>query len=193
MSDVADRAASGVDAALGYDTGTTSAAAGSAGQAAGGVVDSVRQQATTRLDQGKDTAATGLTSVADAVRRMGQGLREQDQGAITQYAAQYGDALAGQIERLSSYLQGRDVNRLVTEVEGVARRQPALFLGGAFLLGLAGARFIKSSRPAPDLAAMMPDPSRALPPATTPTAGAGAPPAPGEATASDQTQPTTIG
>jgi hypothetical protein len=31
------------------------------------------------------------------------------------------------------------------EVENFGRRQPALLLGGAFLLGLASARFLKSS------------------------------------------------
>jgi hypothetical protein len=33
----------------------------------------------------------------------------------------------------------------VSEAEDFARRQPALFLGGAFALGLLGARFLKSS------------------------------------------------
>ena len=36
---------------------------------------------------------------------------------------------------------------MVTQVEQYARRQPAIFLGGAFALGLLGARFLKSSNP----------------------------------------------
>jgi hypothetical protein len=148
------------------------------------VVGQVQEQATTRLDRQKETAATGLSSVADAVRQVGQNLRGQgeEQGAIVQYAAQYGDKAADQIERLTDYLRRNDATQLVREVEGFARRQPALFLGGAFLLGLAGARFLKSSRPAPELPGTPPDASRALPPIggtvrtgadITPTAGAG--------------------
>jgi hypothetical protein len=34
---------------------------------------------------------------------------------------------------------------MIQEVERFARRQPALFLGGAFTLGLIAARFLKSS------------------------------------------------
>jgi hypothetical protein len=34
---------------------------------------------------------------------------------------------------------------MVRNVEDFARRQPALFIGGAFMLGLLGARFLKSS------------------------------------------------
>lgn len=164
-------------AATGGTTGTTGGIVDQAKQTTSQVVGQVQEQAATRLDRQKENAAAGLGSVADAVRQMGQSLREQggEQGAIVQYAAQYGDRAAEQIERLTNYLRQNDVNQLVREVEGFARRQPALFLGGAFLLGLTGARFLKSSAPAPELPGTPPDASRALPPATTATAGVGGP------------------
>jgi hypothetical protein len=62
----------------------------------------------------------------------------------------------------------------VDEVENFARRRPAMFLGGAFLLGLAATRFLKSSRQSHSSEfeharyAGEPDPSRALPAAETP-------------------------
>ena len=155
-------------------------------QTTGQVVGQVKEQAASRLDRQKEAAAAGLSSVADAVRQVGQNLRGQgeEQSPVAQYAAQYGDKAAQQIERLTEYLRRNDAGQLLHEVEGFARRQPALFLGGAFLLGLAGARFLKSSNPAADLPYPAPDASRALPPAggTTaggtgewPTAGAGVP------------------
>jgi len=155
-------------------------------QTTGQVVGQVKEQAATRLDRQKEAAAAGLSSVADAVRQAGQNLRVQGEGQspVARYAAQYGDKAAEQIERLTEYLRRNDAGQLVREVEGFARRQPALFLGGAFLLGLAGARFLKSSNPAADLPYPAPDASRALPPAggtsaggagTGPTAGAGVP------------------
>jgi hypothetical protein len=151
-------------------------------QTTGQVVGQAQGQAATRLDRQKEAAAAGLSSVADAVRQMGQNLRGQAEGQspVVQYAAQYGERAADQIGRLTDYLRRNDVNHLVREVEGFARRQPALFVGGAFLLGLAGSRFLKSSRPAPELPGAPPDASRALPPlgGTTP-AGVGATPAAG--------------
>ena len=125
-----------------------------------------------RADQQRDNAASGLASVAGAVRRMGEGLRGQDQGAIADYTAQYGDKLANRIERTSDYLRGHDVGQIVTEVENFARRRPGMFLGGAFLLGLAATRFLKSSRQSsehqrayPQANWSVPDPNKALPPA----------------------------
>jgi hypothetical protein len=76
------------------------------------------------------------------MRQSSQGLRDQDQGAVAGYAEQAADRLDGAAE----YLRQRDVPQLVDEVEGFARRQPAMFLGAAFGLGLLAARFVKSSR-----------------------------------------------
>jgi len=112
-------------------------------QAARHVVDQARDQATSKLGTQKDNAAAGLTSVAQALRQTGQQLREQDQTGVTSYI----DGAADQVEQLSSYLQNHDIGQLVDEVEHFARRRPALFVGGAFVLGILGARFLKSTRP----------------------------------------------
>lgn len=109
----------------------------------GQVADLAREQVSTRLSGQKDRAAEGLTSVADALRQTGQQLRGQDQQMVTDYI----DSAAQQVERISNYLRQNDLGRLVDDIEGLARRQPGLFLGGAFALGLLGARFLKSSRP----------------------------------------------
>jgi hypothetical protein len=55
------------------------------------------------------------------------------------------DRLAETTERLATNLEGKDLDQIVDEVEQFARRQTALFLGGAFALGLVAARFLKSS------------------------------------------------
>ena len=57
----------------------------------------------------------------------------------------YVDQAADQVERLSEYVRERDVVQIAGDVEKFARREPALFLGGAFVLGLCAARFLKSS------------------------------------------------
>lgn len=110
-------------------------------QKAGEVVDQAKQQATSQLSSQKDRAVDSLGTVADALRQTGKHLRESDQQGIAQYA----DKAAERVEQFSGQLRGKDVQEIVRDVERYARQQPALFLGGAFVLGLLGARFLKSS------------------------------------------------
>jgi len=94
------------------------------------------------INSQKARAADGLGSVADALRQSGETLRSKDpQTPLTQYIS----GAADQVERLSGYLRSNSVNDMVTGLEQFARRQPALFIGTAFMLGLLGARFLKSS------------------------------------------------
>jgi uncharacterized protein YjbJ (UPF0337 family) len=141
------QSAQGGSGAISDVTGQARATAGQiadeAQQRAGQAVDTARHQVASQVSSQKDRAAEGLGSVAQALRQTGQQLREQDQIGVTQYI----DRAADQVDRISGYLGRRDVGQLVDDVEDFARRQPALFLGGAFVLGLLGARFIKSSRP----------------------------------------------
>jgi hypothetical protein len=130
----------------------------------GKVVDQVQEQATSKLDEQKKTAAQGLQSVADAVRQAGHSLKQQGHGGITTYASEYGTKAAAQIERVTNYLRQRDANAIIEDVQDFARRKPAYFLGGAFLLGFAGVRFLKSSTPS-----VIPERTPlALPPASSP-------------------------
>jgi hypothetical protein len=109
------------------------------------VVDQVQQQAGSKLDRQKDEAAGELHKLAGAVRHLGDELGGENQGAIAHYAAEYGRKAADGLERFTNYIEQHDTRALVGELEDFGRRQPALMIGGAFLLGLAGARFLKSS------------------------------------------------
>jgi ElaB/YqjD/DUF883 family membrane-anchored ribosome-binding protein len=110
-------------------------------QQAGQLADQAKQQATSQLSSQKQRATQSLGSVSQALRQTGQHLREQDQGTI----AQYTDKAAEQVERVSGFLKNKNVSELMSEAERFARQQPSLFLGGAFALGVLGARFLKSS------------------------------------------------
>lgn len=134
-------------------TGTTgmpgsSATAGSAdtpGQSTpgfgSGIVDKVRERATAQLTSQKDRAFDGIGSVAQAVRQSTQQLRDQHHDTLAGYVEQAAD----QIDRLAQQLRGKDVGELLDDAQQLARRQPALFVGSAFAIGLLGARFLKSS------------------------------------------------
>jgi hypothetical protein len=119
----------------------------SAKETARGLMDQVKDQATTQAEEKKHTMASGLRSVADAFRQMGDGLAKQENGPVAKYAADLGRAAGNQTEKLSRYMEGRDVHEMVDDLHDFARRKPALFLGGALLLGLGLSRFLKSSRP----------------------------------------------
>jgi len=104
-------------------------------------MDEATRQAKSALSGQKEEAAGQLHGLAQALRETSGQLRDQDQGTFANYSNQVAD----QIDRVSSYLQDRDVNDLMRDAEDFARRQPELFIGGAFTLGLLAARFMKSS------------------------------------------------
>jgi len=109
------------------------------------VVSQVQQQASSELNRQKESAASELSTVVNAVRRFGETLTNEGQGPIARMAAQYGDKAADGLDRVAKYLRDQDPKRLLNDVQNFGRRQPALLIGGAFLLGFAGARIIKSS------------------------------------------------
>ena len=79
------------------------------------------------------------------MRQFGKTLNNEGQGPIARFAAQYGDKAADGLDRVARYVREQDPKRLLADVQSFGRRQPALMIGGAFLLGFAGARLIKSS------------------------------------------------
>lgn len=104
-------------------------------------VEQVSDQAKTTVDSRMSDVAQELGSVAEAVRSTTVELEGQDQQKI----AQYGNRIADQIDQVSSYLNNHGVEDVLADAENLARRQPALFLGGAFMLGLVVGRFLRSS------------------------------------------------
>jgi exonuclease VII large subunit len=108
---------------------------------AAGLMDKVRDGATSQLTTQKDRATQSIGSVVQAVRQSTQQLRDNQHETIAQYI----DQAAGQLERLSSRLQEKSVNELMRDAQDLARRRPAVFIGSAFAIGLLGARFLKSS------------------------------------------------
>lgn len=106
-----------------------------------GIVDQAKSAAETRMSVGVSAASDTLQQTAHAIRQSGQSLREQEQTQVATLA----DSAAVQVERVAGYLQGTDARQLIGDVEGLARREPVLFLAGGLGLGLLAARLLKSS------------------------------------------------
>lgn len=111
-------------------------------ETAGNLVGQARTQVKTQLTSQKDKAAESLGGVAEAIRNTGTQLNEQEQPApVGRYVNQAADV----IENVAQYLRTKDVDEMFGQVEDLARRQPAVFIGAAFALGFIAARFLKSS------------------------------------------------
>jgi hypothetical protein len=117
-----------------------------------GMKDQVVDQAKNTLQQARDRASSSLgeskgqfadqfRTIADALRRTTEHLRAEDQQRI----AGLTETVARQVEQVADYLRNKDARAMRQDLESLARRQPAIMIGGAVLLGLIGARFLKSS------------------------------------------------
>ena len=60
-------------------------------------------------------------------------------------AADYVDAAAEQLNQASQYLEDHNLSQVIRDAGELARRHPAVAVGGMFLTGLALARFLKAS------------------------------------------------
>jgi hypothetical protein len=110
-------------------------------QQAGDLANRGTEQVKSQLANQKHEASQRMVPIQSALRETGQQLRKQGQGSVAGYA----DQAADQVERVSGYLRETDVDEMVDEARGFARRRPAVFLGGAVALGFLVTRFLKST------------------------------------------------
>jgi ElaB/YqjD/DUF883 family membrane-anchored ribosome-binding protein len=111
------------------------------------ITEQAQQTAEAHVSTQKDQAASALHSVAEAVRQSGDQLR-QEQPQLASLANQAAD----RVDSASDYIRQHDVRDFVHSAEDFARREPLIFLGGAFAIGLIAARFLKASSPSRDSA-----------------------------------------
>jgi sirohydrochlorin ferrochelatase len=100
-----------------------------------------RERAGSSLGESKGQFAEQFGTIAEALRRTTEHLRSEDQQRI----AGLTETVARQVDQVANYLRSKDARAMRLDLENLARRQPALVLGGALVLGLLGARFLKSS------------------------------------------------
>ena len=148
-ADGTEQALPGTDSE-GTDAGTGGGAKEQVRQAKDKVMDQARttlrdarDRAGSTFAQGRRQAADGIGGLGHAFRSTGETLRGEDQARFADVA----DTVARQMDRAADYLRESDGTTMARDLEGLARRQPALVFVGAFALGLAAARFFRSSTP----------------------------------------------
>jgi hypothetical protein len=118
------------------ETGATPPAQGA------GMIDRGKERVLSSVDDQKIRVARTLGAVASSLKSSGAEMHTGDAAAIGGVV----ERVADQIDRAATYLERSDVEEIVGGVERFARRNPALFIGAAFAVGVLGARFLKSSR-----------------------------------------------
>jgi hypothetical protein len=102
----------------------------------------VGDKVSSALRDQKATGADYLGKVAGAIHRSADAFAEEVPAAA-RYIHQAGD----QVEALAGAVRDSSPREMLDEVQAFARRQPALFFGGALVLGFAALRFLKSAPP----------------------------------------------
>jgi len=108
---------------------------------AGEVKEEASFQVREQVDQRSTQAGQQVSALAQAFRPSVQKLRSEGNTS----AANLVDGIAGRADRLGSYMQSADADRLLEDVEDFARRRPWLTAGAAALAGFMASRFVKAS------------------------------------------------
>ncbi|WP_206050261.1 hypothetical protein [Oceaniglobus ichthyenteri] len=122
---------------------TASTIADDAKDTAQSAVESVTHAAASQAKAAKSSAADEMSGVASALRTAADEMRsgspqERTFGQIAEGLADASDAL-----------RDKDLATMVDDVTKFARKNPAVFLGGAALIGFAATRFAKASHDVP--------------------------------------------
>ena len=91
-------------------------------------------------EEQKVAGAERVSAIAGAISRTADELESE-----LPQAARYVRGAATEIQNLSDTVRQRDINVLLRDVQDLARRQPAAFLGVSVLAGFAAIRFLKTS------------------------------------------------
>ncbi len=113
-----------------------------------GEAEHLREEITTKgksmLNEEKKAAADVLGTVANALRKSEQHLREQN-ASIT---ADYFGRISQQMSQVASDLRERDLDTLLSRISAYSRSHPEAFFGIAIASGFFASRLLKSAAPA---------------------------------------------
>ena len=106
------------------------------------------------VDRRSTEAGEQVTAVAEALRKAADDLESDGKEAPARMARQAAERLQG----VGGYLSVSDGQRILSDLESFARRQPWLVTAAGALVGIAAARFLKASRPSPSTTVNTPAP-----------------------------------
>lgn len=116
-------------------------AASTAQEKAGELKERGQHRLADQLDQRSTEVGSQARTMAHAVRRSSEQLRQDGNATPARIAEQAAD----RIEQLGSYLEGKRGQEMLRDVEDFARRRPWLVAGIGVVAGLTASRFLKAS------------------------------------------------
>jgi hypothetical protein len=106
---------------------------------AGESYQAAKEEVTHRAEGAKSSIADELSGMSEALRHASEELRDN---STSRHAFGW---VADSLNDASQAIRSRETSQLMSDIGGFARRNPALFLGGAALVGFAISRFAKAS------------------------------------------------
>jgi hypothetical protein len=116
-------------------------AAGQAQEKAREAAGQARGRLTEQVDRRSTEAGQRVAGTAGDVRSVAQELRNQGKDGPARVAEQVAD----RGERLGSYLERSDAERILRDIEDFGRRQPWVVVAGGLAVGFLASRFLKAS------------------------------------------------
>jgi uncharacterized protein YjbJ (UPF0337 family) len=115
--------------------------AGQAQEKVQGAAQQAKGRISDEVDQRSTQAGQQVNTVAQDVRSVAEELRSQGKDKPAQYAEQ----AAERVQSAGQWLEQKNGDELLRDVEDFARRNPWAVAAGGLVLGLAASRFLKAS------------------------------------------------
>jgi hypothetical protein len=115
--------------------------AGQAQEKAAEIAQKAQENVRRQVDERSTQAGEQVGGTAEDLRSVGEELRKQGKDGPAKLAEQ----AAEQTERVGSYLQEKNSDELLHDLEDFGRRRPWAVLAGGLVAGVAAARFLKAS------------------------------------------------
>ena len=97
-----------------------------------------------RIEKRTHTAGARISEVAKLLRSSVRDVQSRD----SPFADDVVESIAQRLDAAGRYLSASDTDRLLADVESLARRVPLTFTVTGFLLGFSTGRFLRASRDA---------------------------------------------
>jgi hypothetical protein len=112
------------------------------------VAEQARSAAADRVDLVRDQAESAKAKAAERVRKLGHAVRKIGEHMRIEeqfYIAEQANSASQRLESVATYIDDAELGTLVRDAERLTRTNPALVLGGTFLVGLVAGRILKPS------------------------------------------------
>lgn len=123
--------------------GPAAALADEAREAGGQIAGDVRARALSEGDRRTTEAGERVAAAAGDVRGVAEHLR----GTGREGPAKVADEAAERIERFAAYLRETDTATILADARDLGRRQPAVIVAGAAVVGILAGRLMKATDP----------------------------------------------